>query len=225
VTKRVHRPGYHIQWKKIERVQNSVERESKIKESEHSSARDKITLESSNIAQIETDQTIPSINDETHNIPEPKKISSSHSASIEPTTSEPSSTQLEAEETSYERPVAQHSVPPIFWRTPPENLRKLGIALMLIGGMILFASLLVYFGAFAGGGNGAWLDFFLYLIDISGWFWVLFFIVIFVLVSYLFFLLVLYVLGGPLVGLFVGLGLLALGIFFYTIGKRRTVEP
>jgi hypothetical protein len=221
----VHRPGYHVQWKKIERTENSNQLESKIKETNRSNNTDEITLESTEVEQVNNRHVARVLINEVPKTHESKASDSPLASSIESTLSEPHSTSFKEEAKSNEQSIAQYSIPPIFWRTPPQNLRKLGIALMLIGGMILFASLLVYFGAFSGSGNGAWLDFFLYLIDISGWFWLLFFIVVFILVSYLFFLFVLYVLGGPVVGLFVGLGLLALGIFFYILGDRRVPEP
>jgi hypothetical protein len=95
---------------------------------------------------------------------------------------------------------------------------------MIVGGAILIGTLLLSLGAFAGNGSGAWLNFFLDLISISNWFWLLFVFVIILLIAYLFYLLVLYVFGGPLVGLIVGLTLFGLGIFFYLIGERRTYE-
>ena len=96
---------------------------------------------------------------------------------------------------------------------------------MILGGVLLLASLLLVLGVFAGNSSSVWLNFFLDLISISEWFWLLFVLVIILFITYLFYLLVFYVLGGPLIGSIIGLTLLGLGIFFYILGKRRTHEP
>lgn len=95
---------------------------------------------------------------------------------------------------------------------------------MIIGGLILIGSLLNYFGAFSGGNESPWLNFFVDLISISGWFWLLIFLVVLVLVLYLIVMLVKYAFGGSLVGLIIGLSLLAIGTFFFLLGKSRDIE-
>lgn len=230
VTKRLHRPGYHIQWKKIERTQKSQKVDDQKKDIEVYLSDE--TFNSSNEIQLELIK-IKSINYAPTNVmpvrsiqktPERNKDVPVLFSSKELSPKETTYSVDPSEITSNEHSIGQNTVPPLFWRTPAENLRKLGIAFMLVGGMLLFASFLVVFGAFSGNGGGAWFNFFLDLIDLSGWFWLLFFIVAFTLISYLFFLLVVHVLGGPLGGLMVGLAFLLLGIFLYALGKRRQVD-
>lgn len=225
VTKRVHRPGFHIQWHKIERTQAQEEIEKQTHETK--------TIVLAEEIPSQLDKTIPMENPEA-GMDTDLEFSSIHS--IELVQNDPIKRNFLVEDKSKFESVFttknvlakskfQKSSRPLFWRMSAKSLRNTGIFFICLGGMFLFASMLVYFGAFSGNGDGAWLNFFLDLVNISGWFWLLFFILAIILVSYLFFLLVTYVFGGPTVGALVGLGLLAIGIFFYTLGNRREIEP
>ncbi|MDG1332453.1 MAG: hypothetical protein P8P74_08990 [Crocinitomicaceae bacterium] len=225
VTKRVHRPGYHVQWHKVERTKKSDKDEAKFKESKPSKSQDEIKLELAEINEINLNEIDPKIASEAPVISEDQIVDESDIPEVESAIQEINTSPTQSERAPEIRSVSTSARAPIFWRTPPENLKKLGIALMITGGIILWGALLGYFGAFSGSGDSAWLNFFLDLLDISGWFWLLFFILAIILVSYLSFLFVMRVLGGPLVGLIVGLGLAAIGLFFYTLGVRREPEP
>jgi len=218
ITKRVHRPGYHVQWRKIERSNVPNKSHAEITEVQ-SIERDEIVLitrkvETIHDLEVNFDRTPVS------QFSEGEPTMDLHETQA-PTGHLEEIVNVSSGFTSNE----QKAAPPIFWRTPPENLKKLGIAFIILGSLFLFASLLIYLGAFSGNGGYAWLNFFLDLVSISEWLWIFVFILLFVLVVYLFFLLVLHVLGGPLTGVIVGLSLLLLGIFFYELGKRRTPEP
>ncbi|MCJ8288775.1 MAG: hypothetical protein HRT58_01985 [Crocinitomicaceae bacterium] len=228
VTKRVHRRGFHIQWNKIERTQSAEKKSSIPNEVQRDNSNQEIASHSKKVNPI--DSTSVESNDELARTstlsPKPKKNAL--------TTLHPSITEnlnfesiLSAKKKST-RVTSHTSSRPIFWRMSAKSLKNIGLVLIWIGAMLLFASLLAQLGAFSSsgdGGGGAWLNFFLDLTTISGWFWLLVFVIVFALVAYLFFLLVIYVLGGPIVGAIVGLSILALGIFFYTLGKKREIEP
>lgn len=228
VTKRVHRRGFHVQWHKIERTQPAEEKNSISTEVQRDNSNQEIASHPKKINPIDSTRL------ESNN--EPVRTST---LSIKPekrvlTTLRPSITEnlnfesiLSAKKKNT-RVTSHTSSRPIFWRMSAKSLKNIGIVLICIGALLLLASLLAQLGAFSGngdGGSGVWLNFFLDLITFSGWFWLLAFILVFVLLVYLFFLLVIYVLGGPIVGAILGLSILALGIFFYTLGKKREIEP
>ena len=227
VTKRVHRRGFHIQWHKIERTQSAEKKSSISNEVQRDNSNQEITSHSKKANPI--DSTSVESNNELSRTstlsPKPEKSAL--------TTLRPSITEnlnfesiLNTKKESA-RVISHKSSRPIFWRMSAKSLKNIGLVLIWIGAMLLFASLLAQLGAFSGSGDGGsvWLNFFLDLITFSGWFWLLLFIVVFILIAYLFFLLVTNVLGGPIIGAIIGVSILALGIFFYTLGKKREIEP
>ncbi|PHR35091.1 MAG: hypothetical protein COA38_02990 [Fluviicola sp.] len=228
VTKRVHRRGFHVQWHKIERTQSAEKKGAISNEVQRDNSNQEIASYSKKANPI--DSTSLESNDE---LVRASTLSPKPEKSVL-TTLRPSITEnldfesiLNTKKESA-RAISYKSSRPIFWRMSAKSLKNIGLVLIWIGAMLLLASLLAQLGAFSSsgdGGGGAWLNFFLDLTTISGWFWLLVFVIVFALVAYLFFLLVIYVLGGPMVGAIVGLSILALGIFFYTLGKKRETEP
>lgn len=228
VTKRVHRPGFHIQWHKIHRApsaekQQQVSREKKRENSiqEVASPSQKI---SENVSQKDSLITHLTNKKETTSIlstkPQTKKRFSRLSTMIQKTEL-PSILKSSPKKT---KTASLKSKRPIFWRMSAKKLKKLGGVLIFFGVLILIGGLMSYAGAFTGGSSGAWANFFIDLIEISEWFWILAFILVIVLLLYLSVLLVRHVFGGFLIGSIIGLSLLVLGVFFRTLGKNREIE-
>ena len=236
VTKRLHRTGFHIQWHTAKKIADKqVESEGRIDAKVSVSEKPDLLNQSNSILSADSSHT-------SENRPEnstkstksnAKSALREHISTKLNHTSSPIATCVQAIH-KISNTTKKKSKRPLFWRASAEDLKKIGIVLMSLGLVILLGSILVSAGAFSSGGSnandnnggnsGVWLNFFLDLIGASGWFWLLVFILIFVLVAYLAFLFVSHVLGGPLAGLIVGLSIAAFGLFFYILGKTREIE-
>lgn len=234
VTKRVHRPGYYIQWHKIERTQSPEKQLPTSTKAKSTSSNQEVAARFQNTNSTDSASLQLNIEPEITSTvsikPKKSKLTTQHSTITQRSNLE----RILRSKTKHARASSIKSARPILWRMNARTLKTIGIVLMCIGAMILFAALLVQWGAFSanGGGSGSdstgggiWLNFFLDLISLSGWFWLIVFILVFILVAYLFYLLVIYVLGGPIIGALVGLVFLGLGIFFYVLGKKREIDP
>lgn len=226
VTKRVHRPGYHVVWHKQQREvqenQNADEmafenRSTRKEKIENSQAPEGIEHEQLSIGTVSEVVSQP-VSDEV-NVDNTSSLNSNE-RSVEKNDSQKSvaSTTLRAKQ----KLQSNRSARPIFWRIPPDTLMLLGTILMIIGGLIFLGALFEFLGAFSNDGNGGWLNFFLDLFNVSGWFWLLIFLIVFIFVFYLIHLLIRFVLGGPTIALIIGLGLLAFGLFLYLLGLTRS---
>ena len=225
VTKRLHRPGYHVVWHNQQREVQPHERSDEIG-FEHE-AKQKEKTENSQVPEVIEDenttiQTAPKVVSQPEfdnvNIGDPSSTNS-----IEPIQQNDTKNSIEsAPLQSNEKLQSNRSVRPIFWRIPPDTLILIGTILMIIGGLILLGVLFEFLGAFSGNGDGGWLNFFLNLFDASGWFWLLIFLIVIIFVLFLLHLLIRFVLGGPMIALFIGLGLLAFGLFLFLLGQKRT---
>ncbi len=224
VTKRVHRPGYHVVWHKQQREVQPHELSDEIG-FEHQSKQKEKTENSQVIKAIEDEnsssQAAPVIAQ-----PVSDEVNMGDRSSInfiEPIQQNDTENSIEsAPLQSNEKLQSNRSIRPIFWRIPPDTLILLGTILMIIGGLILLGVLFEFLGAFSGNGDGGWLNFFLNLFDASGWFWLLIFLIVIIFVLFLLHLLIRFVLGGPMIALFIGLGLLAFGLFLFLLGQKRT---
>lgn len=230
VTKRVHRPGYHVQWHKVQRTQNTEKGEetNQITTKKDYSTADKKEEEE---AQRVLQPTIAdSITHEPSELAEKSAIQdreSKNNTAFKQISSIPTIAVLETfgkTSTEHQKVRTKLKSRPIFWRMSAKNLKFLGLFFIWFGGLLLLGSLLVYAGAFTGNGSGAWANFFIDLISISEWFWLLVFILAIILIMYIAVVLVRNVFGGPLIGAIVGLSLLVIGIFFYALGDRRDIE-
>lgn len=225
VTKRVHRPGFYIQWRKIERTQSSEKQQPISREVNSTSSNQKINsyfqkVNQNDSAMVELDEQ-----KETASIIPSKSIPNKRPSRLTSITEKISIKSI-LKTTNKKATASSHrSNRPIFWRMSTKNLKSLGAMLIFLGILIIFGSLLTFTGAFSGGGSGAWANFFISLIEISSWFWFLVVILLIVLLFYLAFFLVKYVFGGALVGSIIGLSLLVLGVFFHILGKNREIEP
>jgi len=196
ITKRVHRPGYHIQWRKIERTTSPVH-STKIHpnpttiqtDDEEFFPNEELTLTADNPVQDSPKEASAPVEEPSNSINLTEPLTN---IPLEKSSSEAASMSAIKASTSDN----QTTMRPIFWRVAPSTLRKLGVVLIILGILILFGSLLVHAGAFSsGGGNtGEWFSFFIDLLNISNWFWLLFVILILLLVFWLFFLIVLHLL-------------------------------
>lgn len=227
VTKRVHRPGYHVQWRSIHRTQASQENLTKQYESSAEKEIESALLPTKKATFVD------------HEAVEMEKALQSEPVSSQNNLEEKTPLKTLVTKQLKEIPAfrlkqfipsssksstKERSSRPILWRISPSALKTMGIICICLGIFLLLGSALVSLGAFSGAGNGngaAWLNFFLDLIAISEWFWLLIFIVLLVLLLYLAFLFVRYVMGGALVGLIVGAALFILGVFFYALGTNR----
>lgn len=229
VTKRVHRPGYHVQWHKTQRTpapekaaidvqdvaQNNHSPEEKKPQIAQTVRKDSLRQQATKLQ--ETTETLEIAPEKQKKNLDFKRIVSLPEELLIATFQKTTNDQQTVK--------ANHKSRPIFWRMSAKNLKFLGLFFIWMGGFLLLGSVLVYAGAFSGNGTGAWANFFLDLISISNWFWLLIFLLVIILVMYLAVLFVRSVFGGPLIGLIVGLSLLIIGIFFYALGDRREIEP
>lgn len=224
VTKRVHRPGFHIQWHKIERTQSTKKQQPITDEAKTEKTNQEIALRFQKVNNIDSTKVEANKQVETASIistkPKKNKRSPRLSSVIEKTAFQSIIKAPKNKAKAY----SHKSSRPIFWRVSAKNLKSIGNVLIFLGTLILLGSILVYAGAFSGGASGSWANFFLDLIAISEWFWILVIILIVVLLLYLSVLLVRHVFGGTLVGLIIGLSLLVIGLFFRTLGKNREIE-
>lgn len=226
VTKRVHRPGYHIVWHKQQREAQPHERSNEIGFEHQSKQKEK----------TENSQ-VPEVIEDEHSIlqPTPKVVSQPESDDVNlsdpssPLFTEPPIQQTHTKNSigstplqSNEKLQSNRGARPIFWRIPPDTLILIGTILMIIGGLILLGVLFEFLGAFSGNGDGGWLNFFIDLFDVSGWFWLLIFLIVIIFALYLIHLLIRFVLGGPMIALFIGIGLLAFGLLLYVLGQQRS---
>lgn len=228
ITKRVHRPGYHVQWRSIHRTQEAQEHLTKQDAHQADNEIDVNALSTKETALIKQNDVQPEIVSATRISPpetrphEKKPIRERLSQQL----TEIPATPPQRFVSSTSQTVAKHrqSSRPILWQLSPSTLKTVGTVFMCIGIFLLLGSALVSLGAFSGAGNGngaAWFNFFLDLIAISEWFWLLVFIVLIVLALYVSFLFVRYVMGGALLGLIVGGSFFILGVFLYALGASR----
>ncbi|NVK64445.1 MAG: hypothetical protein HWE22_07640 [Flavobacteriales bacterium] len=231
ITKRVHRPGFHVQWRSLHRTEAPEKTLPATTEAKAEVSKETTQLTTKEVALIDQDQ--PKIADDFNAINSPPKNQVSETEkkrllprlpSIAPPIAHftPSSTK---QKTTKKNTSAST---PLFWRISPSTLKTMGKVFLFLGIFLLLGALTVSAGAFAanGSGNGAaWLNFFFDLVAISQWFWLLAFIVLLVLVLYVSFLFVKYVMGGALIGLIVGTVLFGLGVFFLVLGNNREAEP
>lgn len=228
VTKRVHRSGFHVQWHKIHRTEkpDSPKKERLISPSDYQADHsEEIHFPTRQIDVKKTlslpDLSIPNI----RSTQEKKALTKANeviSHTIIPIQKRPSkSSNIRQQSTSSSK---HRLLRPLFWRLDAKSLKTIGVVLISVGLLIFFGVLLSTAGAFMGNG-ASWANFFLDLIEISGWFWLLVFILIIILLLYLAVLLVRYVFLSEFVGLMVGLVLIGLGIFFVVLGNNRKIEP
>lgn len=224
VTKRVHRSGYHVVWHTHREVQNSVPLD-------HMDFENQVNQ----LEKLGDPHGSEEVNNPTETILNNEVTVQNPNADDAPKgeqSSTPSSDRLTQQRDSKKlaplisRPTRQfnrvkENNQTLFWRVDPDTLTMLGIILMSVGGVILLGALFMYLGAYSGNGDGGWLYFFLNLFSLSGWFWLLIFLIILILFFYLIFLLIEFVLGGPLIALFIGIGLLGFGLFLYILGRNR----
>lgn len=261
VTKRVHRPGFHVQWRSFQRTDaDPVSTQQKSVASAPTVEDQFLVKEVALIDRIQRKWIGESVDFDFAQSPDSGSTNSAYNAqwvdfdSAQSPDSNSTSSAYSAQSPGSGSKRSAHGVQspdansatersrsqaeeqntkvfttrPILWRLSPSTLKKLGIVFICIGIFLLLGSMMVAVGAFSvnDSGNGAaWFNFFLDLISISGWFWILAFILLLIFALYLSFLFVKYVMGGALLGLIVGASFLILGIFFYALGKSREVEP
>lgn len=224
VTKRVHRPGFHIEWKKNYKKQsNSREHLSFIEKDDFNtpieegyevsgSTASNVQLEEPTEPQAEV-TTSESFDNE-------MVIETVEVENVLPT---PNS----EKHSSFKQMSKLKKQRPFLWRLSGKDLKILGAALMLIGGLLLLASLLSFAGVFSGNGTGNsdagyyFFDALWSFLGTSSWLWILIAIIIVILIIYLFVLLVEFALGGPFWGAIIGLIMLASGFGIYLWGQNR----
>lgn len=228
VTKRVHRPGYHVQWHKVQRSQNTDKEDGT---DQITAKKDRPRADTKEEAHLDLQaEIVDSIDHKPSELAEKSTILDGKSKKIIdfkqilPFPKDVTFKAFGKTTTEHQKAKTNHQSRPIFWRMSAKNLKFIGLFFIWFGGLLLLGSILVYAGAFTGNSGGAWANFFIDLINISGWFWLLVFILAIVLVFYIATILVRYVFGGPLIGAIVGLSLLVIGVFFYALGDRRDIE-
>ena len=227
ITKRVHNPGYHIEWHKLKK--DTAKKDHDVIQIQTNEQAAKSNIDHLNLSEAPNDSVEISgltIDTDENNKPEiapfKSKKSNESAASVLPLEN---SNNLKNESQKQPSSVQKKkSKSPLFWRMKAKTLIDLGIVLMCLGGMILLASIFIFMGAFSGDGSGFWIQVLVSLIGLGGWFLALIFVLIIILIVFLFYLLIAFVLGGPIVGLIVGSVLLGTGILFYVLGKSRP-EP
>lgn len=113
-----------------------------------------------------------------------------------------------------------------------ETLRVIGLVLLIFGGVLLIISLIYWAGAFdtgggstssdsGGGSNSSAFSNLFSGNDPLGCLTVIIVLIVFIFIVWLFYLLIKFVLGGPLVGTIVGGALVVLGLLFLYWAYRR----
>lgn len=113
-----------------------------------------------------------------------------------------------------------------------ETLRVIGLVLLIFGGVLLIISLIYWAGAFetgggssssdsSGGSNSSAFSNLFSGNDPLGCLTVIIILIVFIFIVWLFYLLIKFVLGGPLVGTIVGGSLVVLGLLFLYWAYRR----
>ncbi len=222
VTKRVHLAGYHVVWHKQQREsekhqQEKVEEFALELEKNENGVHTARTLETVDDLHTRADLTITDQETSARNPPEENTAFLDRSSNSQFS----KSTQRTSSHSSAKTQTVKQKIRPILWRIDPETLRLIGAILIILGGLILLGVLFTYLGAFSGNNDGGWLNFFLDLFSISGWFWLLIFVFLLLLIFFLLYLLIEFVLGGPLIAFFIGIGLLGTGLFLYFLGQNR----
>lgn len=224
ITKRVHNPGYHIEWHKLKK--DTAKKDHDATPIETNKQVNDSNVDHLNLSEVPNDSLERSeftIDTDENSEPEIVSFKSQKSnesaASVLPVEkSDDLKNESQKQPSSVQR---KKSKSPLFWRLKAKTLIDLGIVLMCLGGMILLASIFIFMGAFSGDGSGFWIQFLVSMIGLGGWFLALIFVLIIILIVFLFYLLIAFVLGGPIVGLMVGSVLLGAGILFYVLGKSR----
>lgn len=232
ITKRVHRPGYHIEWKKNYRQsdarKNQGQETALQANSNTTEPHPEEQLTAIEIApqvegramDVQESRSSPTSSDDTFTDALPSALSESV---LETNSNDPPNSVSHASKRT-PQVSKKTSMRPLFWRVSGDTWRILGIILIIFGASILVASLLSLVGAFSGNGNGIaviLLDLILSLFGYGGWIIVLIIVILIILLVYLLILFVEVALGGPIVGLIVGGASLLLGLFFFFLGRYK----
>lgn len=224
LTKRVHRPGYHVVWHKQQRESDKQPKEKA----------EVLALKNAHDA-TDWQQNKQSVNFETALNTSEFTVNENDTSGMNDSDTRSSARTIRSEATDYSKtsPLKhmrsstklqnkKFKIRPIFWRIQPENLSFMGLFFMWAGGLLIIGSIFILLGAFSGNGDGGWLNFILQIFSSSGLFWLLIFLFAFILILFLLYLLIEFVLGGPIIALCIGLGLFGFGLFLYLLGESRS---
>lgn len=230
IVKRQHLPGYHIEWNhsiKPSEKELKEEKRSKTSNTEDLTT-DSVLTKKYRSTQTEILQSFKTeVVDRASSIEE--KILIPKFEKLSRKASEKRAEKQKKENKSIEK-TKKKSILSFIYTADSETLRIIGLVLLIFGGTLLIISLIYWAGAFNGssgssgsssGSNSSAFDNLFSGNDPLGCLTAIIILIVFIFIVWLFYLLIKFVLGGPLVGTIVGGSMVVLGLLFLYWAYRR----